>query len=373
MQSLEWFHQCGSHRMAIAPLPRRPHVADDLRPHSPTAYWACRFAMHALVMLGGAALLIACGQGIARAANDRQVLGSFPASGQPEHVTRQHYELSLLSCKSGHCPFVVRLLPGVDQSRPVVVEGDSGASMRGSTMLEWPASAAPARQLPSRSGTALIQSAGAAEPLVWSTGEGEDGVSVSASAVPLEPDRPTQESALLVTQAAGFDHPKRRHALYVAVLGEPKVVWSRSERQGPYLSWVVVPAGSAPVHVSVFFSPDDDVADTVSAQRLVWDARRRTFSEEPATPALQAVVAGSYASLRAARAARAASRCFGGYATVDTGPGKGLVRHRYALVALAVEPAQVMAETARLLTCQAGIAVRSHPLKDLSPRSLSIQ
>lgn len=300
--------------------------------------------------------------------SSRQVLETFPVNGQPAPGVRQGYELSLAACKDAACAFEVRLLSGVGEP---LAEGGAGVSVLGATALEWPASAAPAQPLDApQPGTGPFL-ANTAASRVWSTGEEESTVTASASAVPVEPGKPSGARALLVTQMAGFDHPKRRHALYVASQGTLKTAWSRSEPQGPYVSQVIATPGHAPMYLSVFFSPDDDAADKVSAQRLAWDAKRQVFSEEPSLAAVQAVVAGSYPTVRAARAARAASACFAGYGVVDTWPGKGRVSHRYALIALAVAPEQANAEAARLGQCQPGLQARQHLLSRLSPRSSS--
>ncbi len=319
-------------------------------------------------------VLLAGVTGAASAQNDvasRQVLESFPVNGQPVPGVRQGYELSLAACKDAACPFEVRLLSGAEGGGEPLAEGRAGVSVRGATALDWPASAVPAQPLDAPQPGAGPFLASTAAPRVWSTGEEEGTVTASASAVPLEPGKPSGARALLVTQMAGFDHPKRRHALYVASQGALKTAWARSDPQGPYVSQVVATPGRAPMYLSVFFSPDDDAADKVSAQRLAWNAKRQVFSEEPSLAAVQAVVAGSYPTVRAARAARAGSACFAGYGVVDTWPGKGRVPHRYALVALSADPAQATAEVARLGQCQPGLKARPHVLSRLSPRSSS--
>lgn len=324
-------------------------------------------AAHAAWMLA-CVLLAAWGSGAASAKDvpSRQVLESFSVNGQPGAAVRQGYELSLSPCNDAPCPFEVRLWSGAEVADAAWVAGRAGVAVLG-----WRASAAPAHPLAalqSRAGPFLASNAA---PRVWVTGEAESTITVSASAVPLDPGKPFGARALLVTQTAGFEHPKRRHALYVASHGTLKMAWSRSEPQGPYVSHVTVSPGHAPAHFAVFFSPDGDAADKVSVHRLAWSAKRQEFSEEPFAPAVQAVVAGSYRTVRAARAARAASACFAGYGVVDTWPGKGLVPHRYALIALAAEPAQATAERARLESCQAGFQARQHPLSRLAPRSFS--
>ncbi len=293
----------------------------------------------------------------AEGASSRQVLESFPVNAMPGPNGQPIYELSLAPCQNASCPFEVRLLSGRGEAKLGRAKDGKAASVLDSIALDWPANEAPAQPAPG------------AAPRVWSTGEEEGNVTVSARTIPLEPGKADDAQALLITQTAGFDHPKRRHVLYVASSGLLKTAWFRSEPQGPYVSRVVVAMRGAPVHLSLFFSSSDDVADKVSAQRLEWNARQQVFAEKPAAAALQAVVAGTYATLREARAVRAASACIAEYGVVDTWPGRGLVRHRYALVALAVEPAQAAMEAARLSQCQPDLRARVHPLGQLSPRS----
>ncbi|GKS76094.1 hypothetical protein AVME950_14380 [Acidovorax sp. SUPP950] len=317
-------------------------------------------------------LIVALGAGVAFAQDVRssQVLESFPVHGQAVlEKERQAYELSLSACSGGTCPFEVRLLSSAEHARGAFATGRAVVSKRDSAALDWPAFAAPARPLHVPKPGAAPFLANTTGPRVWSTGEEENTVTAAASAVPLEPGNPAGASALLVTQMAGFDHPKRRHTLYVASRGALKRAWSRSEPQGPYVSQVMAAPGDAPVYLSMFVSRDDDVPDKVSAYQLAWDARRQVFSERPSAPTVLAVVAGSYPTVRAARAARAASACFAGYGAVDTWPGKGLVPHRYALITLAAEPTQATAERERLIQCQAGIQARQYPLSRLTPRS----
>ncbi|GKT25665.1 hypothetical protein [Acidovorax sp. SUPP3334] len=313
----------------------------------------------------------ASGLALAQDAPSRQVLESFPVEAVPAAHGKPVYELSLASCQSAPCPFEVRLLSRPGKTEPGMVPGGKASAVLDSIALGWPANATEAQSVDAQARPGGWALAPGPAPRVWSTGEEENHVSVSARTLPLEREKPGTSRALWVTQMAGFDHPKRRHAMYVASSVRLKTAWSRSDPQGPHVSRVVVPVHGAPVHLSMFLSPSDDVADKVSAQRLEWDGRRQVFVEKPAAAALHAVVAASYSTLREARAARAASACVAEYGVVDTWPAKGLVPRRYALIALAVEPVQAAAETARLSECQPDAPVRVHPLGRLSPRSFS--
>lgn len=281
----------------------------------------------------------------------RQVLESLPADVAPDGRRLLTYELSLIPCDGAACPFEVRLLARPSEGE-TAGRSAKGGSDKPAVRLMWNAPSAPAWGADARAYTAdPIAFFGAALPRVWMTGEEEDQVAVSADVVPLGRGEQTGAHALLVTQTAGFEHPKRHHVLLAAVSGELKVAWSKAEPQGPYVSWVALPKRHAPVYVSLFFSPYDDAADTVSARQLTWDARDRVFSEEPAPPQVQAVVAGFYRTLSAARLARAASDCLSGYSAIDTGPTQSVSRHRYALIRVTWEQAEALAETERLRQC----------------------
>jgi hypothetical protein len=282
----------------------------------------------------------------------RQVLESLPADGAPGGRRVLIYELSLIPCDGAACPFEVRLLARTPEGE-TAGRSARGGSDKPAVRLMWNASSAPAWRADARAYTAdPIAFFGAALPRVWMTGEEEGLVAVSADVVPVGRGEQAGAYALLVTQAAGFEHPKRHHVLLAAVSGELKVAWSKAEPQGPYVSWVALRKRHAPVYVSLFFSPYDDAADTVFARQLKWNARDRVFSEEPAPPQVQAVVAGFYRTLSAARLARAASDCLSGYSAIDTGPNQSASRHRYALIRVTWEHAQALAETGRLRQCQ---------------------
>lgn len=302
----------------------------------------------------------------------RQVLESLPADIGVDGGRRSTYELALVPCDDAACPFEVRLVARTSEAESAEGHAKKGVDTHGPVRLTWYASGAPAWGADAQTHTAEpIAFFGAALPRVWTTGLEEDQVAVSAGAVPLEPGKQTGAYALLVTQTAGFEHPKRQHALLTAVSGDLKVAWSRVEPQGPHVSWVAIPKRHAPVYVSLFFSPDDDAADDVLARQLKWDTEQQVFSEEPPPPQVQAVVAGSYRTLSAARVARSASDCLTGYSAIDTGPNQWAVPHRYALIRVTWEPAQVTTETERLRQCRPGGPAHSLPLTRLLSSSPS--
>ncbi len=301
----------------------------------------------------------------------RQVLESLPADIGADGGRRLTYELALVPCDDAACPFEVRLFERTSEAEPAEGHAKKGIDTHGPVRLTWYAMGAPASGADAQAHIAEpIAFFGAALPRVWTAGLEEDQVAVSAGAVPLEPGKQTGAYALLVTQTAGFEHPKRQHVLLTAVSGDLKVAWSKAEPQGPHVSWVAIPKGHAPVYVSLFFSPDGDAADDVLARQLTWDAEQQVFSEEPPPPQMQAVVAGFYRTLSAARVARSASDCLTGYSVIDTGPNRRALPHRYALIRVTWEPAKIAAETERLRQCHPGGPAHSLSLAHLlSPSS----
>ncbi|WP_239009421.1 hypothetical protein [Delftia lacustris] len=225
----------------------------------------------------------------------RQVLESLPsgtAKGAPA------YELSLPACTASACPFELRLVrAGMEQGKPAA--------------LAWPASRGQAKLAPSDPlyGVGDPLSEAAQRARVWTTGEEEGTVTAAARTLRL-PGVQGGARALLVTQMGGFDHPKRRHALYVATAQGPHLAWQYEEPPGSYQSWVLAPTGRIPVLLVRYDSPQDDAPDQIETRSLRWNAGRQAFAEQASAPpaAVQAVVAARYAGVAAARAARAAGR-----------------------------------------------------------------
>lgn len=285
----------------------------------------------------------------------RQVLESLP-SGSGKGAPA--YELSLAGCAAAGCPFELRLM------RAGVEQGKAAA-------LSWPAARGPAQQAQSDPlyGVGDPLSEAAQRPRVWTTGEEESTVTAAARTLRL-PGVQGGARALLVTQMGGFDHPKRRHALYIATAQGPHLAWQYDEPQGSYQSWVLAPTGRIPVLLLRYESPQDDLPDQIETRNLLWSADRQAFAEQASAPpaAVQAVVGARHASVAAARAARAQQAdCLGGYAVVLTRPA-GAAPH-YALVQVAADIAQAHAESLRLRACSARLQPRTVPLAHLLPKA----
>lgn len=261
-----------------------------------------------------------------------------------------HFTLSWPGCRSDskRCPYEIAWH---------FAEPDAQAS-RG-LALDWAAPAgARVRAVP------WDLSHGAGEPLavpsskrpaVWAAGEEEGTVTASARLLPLPG---AALPAVLVSQMAGFEHLKRRHAAYAVVQGQIKKVWSRAETAGPHVSWVLTPRGRPPVHLSVFLQPDDSGPDKLAAHELVWNKAQSTLTERGGASGLHGVVAGTYGSVAEAQAARSAASCLGEYWVIDAQSLKWTLPHRYALLLPASLRAAASAEVARLKRCQPAVQGR---------------
>ncbi len=278
--------------------------------------------------------------------------GSESAASSPSEAAG--FVLSWLGCNNRTCPY------GVAAQRP---EPDGKAM--GALALDW---AAPARarvravawDLSHGAGEPLV-TPGAKRPKVWAAGEGEGTVTASARLLFLDGGAP---SAVLVSQRAGFEHLKRRHAVYAVVGGQLRKLWSRVESVGPYVSWVLSPPGRPAVHLSVFMQPDAGEPDKLAAHELVWRNDRSVLVERGGVSGLPGVVAGTFDSVAEAQAARL-SACLADYWVIDAEPLKWSLPHRYALLLPAAVRAAASAEVVRLKRCQPAVQAKVFTLPRL--------
>ncbi|MDU9413372.1 hypothetical protein [Pseudomonas sp. zfem005] len=278
------------------------------------------------------------------AAQERQRLETVA----PDATTA--FELSLPACTQAPCPFELRLLRG-------------GQPVGAPAVLAWSATAAPAQPAESDPlyGTGTPLASASAQPGVWITGEEEGQVSASARPLPLADGA----QALLVTQMAGFEHPKRRHALYLATAQGPRLAWSHDETPGPNQSWVLAATGESPVLLVRYHATEDNAPDRLETRNLKWNGDHSALAEAATPPpaSLLAVIAERHASATAAHASRTRQpECLGSYAVIDTGtPGA----NRYALMQVAESASQAQAETTRLGHCAETLRPQTVPLAPL--------
>jgi hypothetical protein len=172
-----------------------------------------------------------------------------------------------------------------------------GARVLDSVPLGFAASGAPLTR------ESQTSSLGSAAPLeAWTAGIEEGAVTTAFEPVRLGPER----TGVVVHQAAGFEHVKRRHDVFVADSGKLRLVWTAAEPQGPTrIAAHVVPQGTSDAIVRITGRyADDPLADSVGAERFVWDESTGQMAGQPVEQ-LSAVITGEYATPALARAARA--------------------------------------------------------------------
>jgi hypothetical protein len=199
---------------------------------------------------------------------------------------------------------------------------------------------------------------GAGDPLeptnlpAWTAGNGESMVTTAARAVKLSPT----EAGLLVDQAGGFEHVKRRHYLFAAADNKLQRVWTGEEGAGP--SWsatVLVDAADGNAQDIVYltgFQPGGAEPDTVGATRYTWNAAQKTLLEGSPGP-LFAVVAGDFPNLDTARSARA-QPCVSNYSAVRAGD-LGLRGSRIVLAAVTTRKSLAEAVRTQTEECPTGM------------------
>jgi len=230
-----------------------------------------------LLLLGA---VVACA---ATTSPEHAVLQSFPVGAH----SAARYEVGFGECADARCPVEVRL-------------ADDHATLAREA-LDWPAVTTETYEAD------IDPISGVGDPLappkgtLWVAGEDESSLSVFARPVRLTAER----NGLLVDEAAGFDHVKRRHYLFVERDGSLARVWTGSEGQGPVLTTTAV-RGSADgtrdeiVYFDQVRFPFGDAVDELTVTSLRWDAAQAKLSQSPAS-GIYAVVFGPFADVNAAR------------------------------------------------------------------------
>lgn len=144
----------------------------------------------------------------------------------------------------------------------------------------------------------------------YTAGEEEGAVTTAIQPVRLS----AQRMGLLVQQAAGFEHVKRRRDVFVVEEKKLKRIWSKQDGSGPVRSYADVVASGANAGEIVLieggsFAPNQ--ADEVTVQRLLWDEPGQTLQATP-VPVMAAMVVGNFANAEVARA-KYADQCLVNY------------------------------------------------------------
>lgn len=242
------------------------------------------------------------------------------------------YELSVAAGVDGKYPIEVRLL-------------DKQKAIARST-LDWYAPA----QNPGL--TPAGPNAGIGDPLqtkrrpqIWTWGEEESTLTTAARSVSL----PGGRNGLLIDQMAGFDHPKRRHYLYVMEGDKLLRAWTATEGAGPHWTTVEVltsaSAGSQDVVLFDGFRPGGDQPDSLKVERLAWDEKTRKLTPSAARGGFYAVTLGPWPTIAETRQAQSqAGECLSSYWLVPLARAEGA--ERYALRVVTAHKA-LAAETLR--------------------------
>ncbi len=219
-------------------------------------------------------------------------------------------------CQEGRCPAALQLVR------------EPGGQVVDSAPLGLAASSAELRREEGETGLTALP------PLpAWTAGQEEGGVTTALRSVALSAGHP----GVLVYQAAGFEHIKRRYDLFGAAGGKLRRLWSAEEAQGPVWSGVEVVANAAGGDSLLFLQGrrgTDNVADELQARRLRWNAEMQAVGEEPKVAAL-AVRAGDFATPAAARKARDAAPCLHSYWVLPASDVGGGASRRFVLVNVA--------------------------------------
>jgi hypothetical protein len=144
----------------------------------------------------------------------------------------------------------------------------------------------------------------------YTAGEEEGAVTTLLQPVRLSAER----TGLLVQQAGGFEHVKRRRDLLIVEEKKLKRVWSKQDASGPVRSYADVASTGANIDEIVLIegaSIAPNQADQVTMQRLTWDETAKTLKVTP-VPVMAALVFGNFASADAARS-KYADPCFAHY------------------------------------------------------------
>ncbi len=171
--------------------------------------------------------------------------------------------------------------------------------------LEFAASSANLVAKPDHASFATVQAL-----TTYIAGEEEGAVAAVMQPVRLS----AQRTGLLVQQAAGFEHLKRRRDVFIIDDKKLKRVWSKQDRSEPVRSYAdVIAAGPNADEIVLIegssFTPNQ--ADQITALRLVWDEAANTLRETPVA-VMAALVVGDFATAEAARA-QYADACFANY------------------------------------------------------------
>jgi hypothetical protein len=266
-----------------------------------------------------------------------------PLATIPADAAGLRYEVSPGRCQKGDCTIVVRLM---QRTRELDTQS-LGTGVRSLAFKPTP----------------FRRSNGAGDPLAtsdaaqaFSSGTEEDSITVVVRPVKL-----TRElTGALIDLRIGFEHVKRRHAVFAAPDQKLAQVWSAEEGEGPTFSTTALlpeAQGRQPLAYFSFFSfPDDSAADKMSVEVMAYDAESRKLAPDRAH--LLRLFAGPYRSAAEARAARVQrNRC---HVPLWVLPSEGFQTstHGFVVAVASVSRANIDRVSQELESCGAGPFIR---------------
>ena len=260
-----------------------------------------------LALLAPLVLTIACKGGEAPSARAGD---SVTASGTPATAAASNQPQTVAVVDAGAPNTTYALVAGacVEKSCAARVELRVAGKPVNAVPLAFAASSATLTASPSDASFATN-----ATFTTYAAGEEEGAVTTLVQAVRLSPRR----TGLLVQQAGGFEHVKRRRDLFVIENNRLNNVWSKQDGNGPVRSFVDVIRNADIDNLvlieGITLTPAE--ADQITAFRLSWDEGSKSLQSSPIAT-LKAVAIGNFATAELARA-KYADACLANYWTVS--------------------------------------------------------
>src|SRR5262249_33094247 len=210
-------------------------------------------------------------------------------------------DLAIAECRSSECPIEVRLRQDRRVIDRVTLPFSASSQHANAVAVDWLSGADAGRK-------------------AWATGVETSYVSTAAGLLRIAPHTP----ALLVSQLAGFEHPKRNHLLLVPRAGKLVAAWKAEEGAGP--TWSATQIVRSPdrqeiVYFNGFFDPTEDAVERLDVVRLTWNSRaarvRETTLPTRTTP-LYLLDLGIHDTAEQAPQTRAENNCLSSLSILDT-------------------------------------------------------
>jgi len=200
-------------------------------------------------------------------------------------------------------------------------------------------------------------------PTAWTGGDGEGRVATALRSMKLS----AQQTGLLVDQAGGFEHVKRRHYLYISENRKLRRVWTGEEGAGSAWSAAILTDGgegqSQEMVYLTGFQPGGAQPDTAVARRFGWDPATNSLVQRPMGQ-LYAIVAGNFASPGEARTA-SSGNCLAEYSALQA-KTLGLAGAKIVLAMVTTQKSLAEAALADIGNCPANVSRKIVEVKNLA-------